>query len=136
MKVYCDGAFQKKPKGAGVGVSFCHEGVQHDLSRVSFLNDSNDVELEAVIVSLEFVVEKLGVEKIKELNITLVTDSDYVVREERSNSNKWQSITPLINCCSSFKLQLIMGHKGSKNHDSLCNEHVDCLAKKAMRSCF
>lgn len=134
MQVFCDGAFSKKPLAAGVGATFSYQGEQFDLSRRVEPDDSNKVELRALTYSLQFVLEVLGESVAKTLDVSLHSDSDYVEREKELQTNSWKKVEELFSHFSSVSLTIVKSHRGAKNHVSLMNEHVDRLAKSAMRA--
>lgn len=134
MQLYCDGAYSRKPKSAGVGVTFSFAGQQHDLSLGVTPDDSNLVEMKAVSCALEFLHGKVGEENSKAMDVVVVTDSDYVERESQSNTEAWQEVAKLFVLFKSVSLRVVKGHRGMRSHDSMVNEHVDRLAKKAMRA--
>jgi len=134
MQLYCDGAYSKKPKSAGVGVSFVFNGHQYDLSLGVEPDDSNLVEMKAVSCALSFLKESLGDDVSKGMDVVVVTDSDFVVRAADGNTVAWQSVSSGFTSFKSVTLRVVKGHKGMRSYDSMVNEHVDRLAKKAMRA--
>jgi ribonuclease HI len=134
MQLYCDGAYSKKPKSAGVGVSFVFNGHQYDLSLGVEPDDSNLVEMKAVSCALSFFKESVGEKVAKGMDVVVVTDSDFVVRAADENTEKWKSVSNGFSSFKTVKLRVVKGHKGGRSYDSMVNEHVDRLAKKAMRA--
>lgn len=133
MQLYCDGAYCKKPKSAGVGASFVFKGHQFDLSLGVTPDDSNLVEMKAVSCGLKFLKDSVGDDAASAMDVVVVTDSDFVLRAEKSDSKQWQSFSDNFSPFKNVSFRVVKGHKGSRSPDSLANEHVDRLAKKAMR---
>jgi ribonuclease HI len=133
MQLYCDGAYSKKPRSAGVGVSFVFKGHQFDLSLGVTPDDSNLVEMEAVSCGLKFLKDSVGNDAASAMDVVVVTDSDFVLRSEASDSEQWQRLSGDFLSFKNVSFRVVKGHKGSRSPDSLANEHVDRLAKKAMR---
>lgn len=134
MQLYCDGAYSRKPKSAGVGATFSFNGKQYDLSLGVEPDDSNLVEMKAVSCALMFLNQSVGDKVSKSMDVVVVTDSDYVEREAENSTDAWASVELLFSRFKSVSLRVVKGHRGMKSHDSMVNEHVDRLAKKAMRA--
>lgn len=134
MQVFCDGAFSKKPQGAGVGVTFSYNGEQFDFSLSVKETDSNLVELKACRCALESLLKVVGLSEAKTLCVSLYSDSDYVERQQKENTNEWcREVYWLFSYFESVSLVVVKGHSGARSWLGLMNEHVDRLAKKAMR---
>lgn len=115
-------------------MSFVFNGHQYDLSLGVEPDDSNLVEMKAVSCALSFLKESVGEVVAKGMDVTVVTDSDFVVRSADENTEKWQSASSGFSSFKTVTLRVVKSHKGMRSHDSMVNEHVDRLAKKAMRA--
>ncbi len=131
--IFCDGSYSKKERVAGVGFSFTVKGQHHDFSLPVSATDSNETEMLAVSTSLAMLADMLGNDA-ESNHIKLYTDSDYVDREIINKCDTSKDVRKAMESFASVTISVTKGHSGSRNPHSMSNEHVDRLAKDAMRS--
>jgi ribonuclease HI len=133
ITVYTDGACSGNPGKGGYGIVMMAGQHRKELAQSYKLTTNNRMELLAVIVALETI-------KVDKANITIYTDSRYVVDavekgwvynwlrtnfKNKKNPDLWKRFL-LIHKKHNVKLQWVKGHNGDKE-----NERCDYLATHA-----
>ena len=133
INIYTDGSSRGNPGPGGYGIVMLYKGQRKELSQGYRLTTNNRMELMAVIKALEAL-------KNHKINITIYSDSKYVVEsiekgwiwnwekknfKKKLNSDLWKIFIPLH---KKFKIKFkwVKGHSGDVE-----NERCDELANKA-----
>ena len=133
INIYTDGSSRGNPGPGGYGIVMLYKGQRKELSQGYRLTTNNRMELMAVIKALEAL-------KNDKINITIYSDSKYVVEsiekgwiwnwekknfKKKLNSDLWKIFIPLH---KKFKIKFkwVKGHSGDVE-----NERCDELANKA-----
>ena len=133
INIYTDGSSRGNPGPGGYGIVMLYKGQRKELSQGYRLTTNNRMELMAVIKALEAL-------KNHKINITIYSDSKYVVEsiekgwiwnwekknfKKKLNSDLWKKFIPLH---KKFKIKFkwVKGHSGDVE-----NERCDELANKA-----
>ena len=131
--IYTDGSSRGNPGPGGYGIVMLYKDKRKELSQGYRLTTNNRMELTAVIKALEAI-------KINKIEITIYSDSKYVVEsiekgwiwnwekkkfKKKLNSDLWKIFIPLY---KKFKIKFkwVKGHSGNVE-----NERCDELANKA-----
>ena len=133
IKIYTDGSSRGNPGPGGYGIVLLYKDKRKELSQGYKLTTNNRMELTAVIKALEAI-------KNDKINITIFSDSKYVVEsiekgwiwnwekknfKKKLNSDLWKTLIPLYKKLK-VKFQWVKGHAGN-----IENEKCDELANKA-----
>ena len=133
IKIYTDGSSRGNPGPGGYGIVLLYKDKRKELSQGYKLTTNNRMELTAVIKALEAI-------KNDKINITIFSDSKYVVEsiekgwiwnwekknfKKKLNSDLWKTLIPLYKKLK-VMVQWVKGHAGN-----IENEKCDELANKA-----
>lgn len=87
MEIYTDGSHTRKPRISGVGVVILDRGKEFRVG--AFSNkclDNNVAEIMGVAFAIKYICDKHIVDKTRSKNITIFTDSEYVIHKLRYNT--------------------------------------------------